>query len=149
MIKKCLVYVLLGMIGILSSCLKAQEDANNTPAVQPQGSFSGQFIKEHKNSLTNARDTLKLNVQLTLSGNSYQMNNADDRHAASKGVYEFNKQVIIWYDSTIATSGINLNTPPYHLHGQFSYQYDGTNFNFSASDYTDTIKYTYILKRQP
>ena len=123
MIIKRLVYVLLGMIGILSSCLKSQDDQNSpSAAVQPQGSFSGQFIKEHKNSLTNTRDTLKLNVQLTLSGNSYQMINTDDRHAASKGVYEYNKQVIIWFDSTISTSVINLNTPPYHLHGQFSYQ---------------------------
>lgn len=149
MIKKHLVFVLLGMIAVLSSCLKAQNEDSNTPAVQPQGNFSGQFIKEHKSSLTNTRDTVKLNVQLTLSGNSYQVNNVDDRHAASKGVYEFNKQVIIWYDNTISSSATNLNDPPYHLHGQFAYQYDGTNFNFSASDYSDTIKYTYILKRQP
>ncbi|WP_295767209.1 hypothetical protein [uncultured Mucilaginibacter sp.] len=144
--RKHLVYVLLSAAMGLSSCLKGPEP-DSTPAIQPQGNFAGQFTKIHRNALNNKRDTVKLNIQLKLTGNKYEVINTDERHAASNGAFEYNRQFIVWYDNTITTAA-NLNLPPYHLHGQFAYHFDGSNFSFSASDYADTVKYVYALKKQ-
>lgn len=130
----------------LSSCLK-DPGSNDSPVTAPQGTFKGQFIREHKNNLTNARDSVKTNIQLVLNGNKYNVTDPEGIHAPSRGIYGFTTAMAVWSDSTAtANSGANLNSPPFHLNGSYAYAINGTDLRMEA--YNDTLRYIYILKKQ-
>lgn len=145
MIKKHIFPVLV-LIVSLSSCIKDPE-ANDSPVTAPQGTFTGQFIKEHRNGLTNVRDTVKTNIKLVLSGNRYNVTDVEGVHANSRGLFGFTTAYSTWSDSTAnSNGGGNLNSPPFHLNGSYAYAISNTDLKLEA--YNDTLKYSYILKKQ-
>ena len=142
--KRKLTYVLLCVAALATGCLKEDNDTT-TPIVQPQGKFAGKFWRIHRTINTNKTDTLKLDVQLELTNNNFQITGDTSKHAGSKGTFDYNNAYIQWTDSTVPTGSNSLKLPKIHLHGLYQYNYNGSDFRFAASN--DTLFYYYELKK--
>jgi hypothetical protein len=144
--KKILLYTILGIAAIASGCIKGNDDA--TPVIQPQGRFTGQFYRIHRNNSTQVKDTVKANLTLDLTGNTFKITGDTSKHAGSTGTFNYNQSYIEWIDSTVPVGTNSLTLPKYHLHGLYQYIYNGTDLQFAASTYpVDTLTYVYKLKK--
>lgn len=142
--KKRLFYILLSICAVVTGCIK--DDGDATPAIQPAGKFTGQFIRIHTNQRSLAKDTVRVNVQLELVNNTFKITGDTTKHAGSKGVFNYNQSYIQWIDETVPAGMNSINLPKYHLNGTYNYLYSGSTFKFEA--YNDTLLYHYDLKRQ-
>jgi hypothetical protein len=141
--KKQLIYLLLVTAALATGCLK--DDNANISIPEPQGNFSGKFIRAHINPRTLARDTVRLNIQMELTGNTFKITGDTSVHAGSKGTFQYNQSLIQWTDTTVPAGTTSVNLPKYHLNGIYQYNYNGTDFKFAASN--DTLTYYYELKK--
>ncbi|WP_158824788.1 hypothetical protein [Mucilaginibacter lacusdianchii] len=137
----------LALIAALATgCLKS----NETPIVQPQGTFTGIFYKLRNPRYVNAKqiwDTTKINLSLQLSGNNFAVTGDTTLHAGSKGLFGYNSAYIEFQDNTIPAGNTKPLTalPKIHLAGTYPYQYDGSIFRLKA--WNDTLVYFYDLKK--
>ncbi|MFD1257603.1 hypothetical protein ACFQ3S_12415 [Mucilaginibacter terrae] len=144
--KRRLLYFLLGIAAALSGCIKGNDDA--TPVIQPQGKFTGQYYRVHRNNTTQVKDTIKANLTLDLTSNTFTITGDTSKHAGSKGTFNYNQSYIEWIDSTVPVGTNSLDLPKYHLHGLYQYVYNGSSLEFAASTYPiDTLIYIYKLKK--
>ncbi|UEG52094.1 hypothetical protein LLH06_14100 [Mucilaginibacter daejeonensis] len=144
MMKKQLLYLLIGVASLSAGCMK-DNDSDVTPVAAPQGSFSGQFIRIHLNRTTNKRDTIKLPIGLEMVNNTFKITGDTTKHAGSFGTFSYNSSYIQWVDATVPTGANALNLPKYHLHGIYLYAQDATKLQFQASN--DTLLYFYDLTK--
>ncbi|WP_345951667.1 hypothetical protein ABDD95_09580 [Mucilaginibacter sp. PAMB04274] len=125
-----------------------KDNSDTTPVVQPQGKFTGQFYRIHRNANTQVKDTVKAEIVLDLVSNTFKVTGDTTKHAGSNGKFNYNQSYMEWIDSTVPIGSNSLNLPKYHLHGLYQYVYNGTNLEFAASTYpVDTLIYLYKLKK--
>jgi len=141
--KKNFILSLSALLLLLTSCLKDQEE---TPVVQPQGSFKGVFTRLKVNRTTKKVDTTKVNLNLDLTSNKFTITGDTVLHAGSKGEFLFNQAAAQYADITVPAGANGTNLPKAHLNGIFRYAFDGTNLEFSAQN--DTLLYYYAFKKQ-
>jgi hypothetical protein len=132
---------------ITSSCLKTDK-IPSTNTNTPSGTFTGQFLYIHLNSVTGATDTVSANLQLTMETSTGFAITGDTSvvHAGSHGAYIINSVFtgIDFIDATAPTSG----TPAkHHLSGIYAYTFDGSNLQIVGYGAQDTTAAVYNMKR--
>jgi hypothetical protein len=144
------IYVLPFLIAVVfaTGCAKTPKIAS-TPTNTPSGTFNGQFLYIHINSKTNAADTQKANLQLTMSTATGFAITGDTAtvHAGSHGAYIINSFFtgIDFIDVTNPASG----TPAkHHLNGIYQYTYNGDTLKILAYGAADTTAAFYTFVRQ-
>jgi len=144
--KKPILYILLGVVALVSGCIKNNDDSD--PVETPQGKFAGKFFRIHRSLNSQKRDTIKLDVSMELVNNTYKFTGDTSKHAGSYGNFNYNQSYIEWVDNTVP-AGVNSTTlPKPHLNGLYAYIYNGTDLRFSASSIPDTLTYYYEFKKQ-
>jgi hypothetical protein len=135
-------YLLPILAVLITGCAKVNQDQ---PVVQlPTGTFTGQFFRIHANATTKGFDTLKANLQLSLSASTgFKVTGDTTLHAGSFGSYAVNAYYIQFNDQTVNTPSLATK---YHLNGVYNYEYNGTQLAIYV-DYTDTLSYQYILTK--
>jgi hypothetical protein len=148
-IKYFLIYLLPAALLNLSGCVKTQRDPDNyfTNKGYPLGTFSGDFLRIHKNHYNYKYDTLRTYLKLTLSTNTGYMVTGDTitLHAGSYGSFSEDFANMAFDDITNAATSTNKKV---HLSGFYTYDYDGTTLKITpGGKQPDTLKYLYILKK--
>ncbi len=140
--KNILIYLLPLFLLFSASCLKTQNAASN-PSQYPSGSYTGTFYRIHRSLLTNATDTLKANLILTLNPTTGFTITGDTTtvHAGSTGAYAFTATYAQFADITYPKMGVLKKV---HLEGTYLYSYDGT--NLALEQQNDTLTYLYNFK---
>ncbi|MBS7564616.1 hypothetical protein KHS38_09375 [Mucilaginibacter sp. Bleaf8] len=143
---KRLLYALPIVLGLAAGCSKTEDIP---PPVQPQGAFSGTFLKLRNPRVVNSKqvwDTTKINLNLTLTGNNFAVTGDTTKHAGSKGPFAYDGAYMQFQDATVPANTKDITKlPKIHLAGIFRYQYDGTRLQVLAQ--TDTLVHFYDLKK--
>ena len=127
---------------LITGCTKLNDQQSTVPL--PTGTFSGQFLRVHVNTSTLKYDTVKANLQLSLSATTgFKVTGDTTLHAGSYGSYAVNTYLIQFNDQTINTPSLSTK---YHLNGVYNYEYNGTQLDIFAT-YADTLSYQYILTK--
>jgi hypothetical protein len=148
-IKYILIYLLPTALIWLSGCVKTQHDPDTyfINKGYPLGTFSGNFLRIHKNHYTYKYDTLKAYLKLTLSTNTGYAITGDTTtlHAGSYGSFSEDFANMVFDDITNPP----LSTPKkVHLSGFYTYNYDGATLKMMPGGIQpDTLKYLYVLKK--
>ena len=134
-------YLVLLLALLTTACVKSN---NNNPQVPlPTGTFTGQFMRIHKNQTT-VPDTIKANLDLSLSQTTgFAVTGDTTIHAGSHGSYAANAYYIQFVDQTYSAT---QPSPKYHLQGVYNYAYDGTQLDIYIN-YADTLSFQYTFKK--
>jgi hypothetical protein len=148
-LKHILIYLLPVSFLWLSSCVKTQRDPDTYFANKgyPLGTFSGDFLRIHKNHYTYKYDTLKAYLKLTLSTNTGYAVTGDTAtlHAGSYGSFSEDFANMAFDD---VTNSASYPSKKVHLSGFYTYDYDGTTLKITPGvTQSDTLKYLYVLKK--
>jgi len=126
---------------LIAGCTK---NVQQQPVQLPTGTFAGQFLRVHVNTTTLKYDTVKANLQLSLSATTgFKVTGDTTLHAGSYGSYAVNAYYMQFNDQTINTPSLSTK---YHLNGVYQYEYNGSQLDIVAS-YSDTLSYQYILTK--
>jgi hypothetical protein len=128
---------------LVTACTKS--DYNAPTVTLPTGTFIGQFMRIRRNPTTTKLDTVKANLNLSLSQTTgFQITgDTSTLHAGSKGSYAANAYYMQFIDQTyVATQPFTK----YHLSGVYNYTYDGSNLKVFIS-YADTLSLQYAFKK--
>ena len=144
--KQRFIYLLPALLVLTIFATGCLKNSNPPPVPYPTGTFNGQFRLLHKKLNETKVDTLKrANIQLVLeTGMTYKvLGDTTTVHAGSKGQYGINSVYMGFDDNTYPKTG----TPDkIHLHGNYSYIYDGSTLVILAVQ-GDTLNYRYDLKK--
>lgn len=144
MIKRILPFALTALLGLsIVGCIKSKTE-DTTPVTQPQGTFTGQFTRYRYITSTGKTDSsLKINLNLVLSGSHFKITGDTSVHAGSHGNFQYNSAYLNFVDSTISSTNTTpiLQLPKIHLYGTYEYAYSSTKLQFRA--YNDTLVYFY------
>jgi hypothetical protein len=144
--KRRFIYLLPALLVLTIFATGCLKNSNPPPLPYPTGTFNGQFRLLHKKLSETKVDTLKqANIQLVLeTGMTFKvLGDTTTVHAGSKGQYGINSAYMGFNDDTYPKTG----TPEkIHLHGNYSYIYDGSTLVILAVQ-GDTINYRYDLKK--
>jgi hypothetical protein len=144
--KRKFIYLLPALLVLTIFATGCLKNSNPPPIPYPTGTFNGQFRLLHKKLSETKVDTLKqANIQLVLeTGMTFKvLGDTTTVHAGSKGQYGINSAYMGFNDDTYPKTG----TPEkIHLHGNYSYIYDGSTLVILAVQ-GDTINYRYDLKK--
>jgi len=134
------------LLVLASGCLSNKNNAPGPSRPLPEGTFAGPFRLIHKSFKTGKRDTLKANINLTLSTTVGFKVTGDTAtvHSGSYGDYVANSTYIQFFDKTYSSTKQPTKT---HLTGIYQYFYDGTTFQMLASGALDTLSLQYDLKK--
>jgi hypothetical protein len=121
---------------LCAGCLK--DTTSNVTVTPPIGSYSGTFIRLHKNA-QGVVDTVKGNINLTLDPSTgFTLTGDTSKHAASKGTYNYDSSNILFTDKSAPSTKI-------HLNGYYVYGANSTQLQIQQS--TDTLGVLYDLKK--
>lgn len=136
------VFFLPLLVLLSAGCLKNNNADNNATPV-PTGTFSGQFIRLHKNQ-AGVIDTVKASLVLTLDVKTgYKVTGDTTKHAGSYGDFALDPNYFLFDDKTYNATGPNLKS---HLTGQYLYAYDGTRLQLQQTS-IDTLTLFYDLTK--
>lgn len=138
-------FLLPAIMVVASGCYKSNNNYQSTPIPVPTGIFTGQFRSVHRSFNPLKYDTLKAQIVLTTTSAGHFKVTGDTAtlHAGSHGLFALDYYYIQFRDSTATVA----KQAKIHLNGLYQYFYDGTTFQFAASN--DTLSYQYDLKRTP
>jgi hypothetical protein len=141
--KRLLIYIVPLLLLSETGCLKTNDSNNINSTSYPSGTYTGQFLRVHKNALKGTYDTLKANLQLTLNATNGFAVTGDTTtvHAGSTGPYAINPTYMYFADVTYPKTGIPLKV---HLYGSYLYSYDGTTLLLLQAN--DTLSYQYTFR---
>ncbi len=134
-------FLLPALLILASSCTHLTNQ--NTPVPVPTGKFSGKFRSIHLSYNPVKYDTVKAQIILTTTSNGNFKITGDTSTviAGSHGLFALDNVYIQFQDSTKTVA----KQAKKHLNGVYKYYYDGTTFQFVASN--DTLSHQYDLKR--
>ncbi len=120
----------------------------NAPQPIPDGNYTGQFRLIHVHSDTRTKDTLKTNLQISMSQSLAFKVTGDTStlHAGSYGTFTANGDYgsINFDDKTYPTTGTPTKT---HLNGSYQFLINGDKLEMEAFGALDTLVLQYDLQR--
>lgn len=141
--KKKIIYWVLLLPVLLTGCAKTYNDPETDPSKMgyPLGTFSGKFMRIHRNPMSLKYDTTDAMLKLVLSTNTgFAVSGDTSKHAGSYGSFSEDYANMIFSDITSPT---NYTAKKTHLSGYYTYTYDGSYLVIVNGVKSDTLSCIY------
>lgn len=140
-------YPLLLLV-LIAGCAKTHTDPDTDPTKlgYPLGTFTGKFMRIHKNPVTLKTDTATAMLKLVLSTNTGFAISGDTTmiHAGSYGSFSEDFSNMDFSDATSPTQYTYKKT---HLSGYYTYTYDGAYLVIVNGIPSDTLSCVYHFSK--